>query len=267
MTAGFPNVPIAPGVPNVLRAVGSIETTVNQIVGLVSNLIGQGQQWFVLSDDDGTEIAKFDSVIQVEPTKNYEIGSYPIEDGSFETYSKVEMPFEGRIALACGGTAEARQAFLTAVSDACGSLDLYSIIGPDCTYDSLNFVRYGLRRSAQEGNGLIIIDLFAKEVRVTAVANYSTAQTASGASEQNQGTVQSEDLPDLPPNPANVANGYGGDGLYGPIPVGDVAREGSPAADAIDSGQTFTPFETAPIPVQYESGPDSPFETAPVPIK
>lgn len=237
MTAGFPNVPIAPGVPNVLRAVGSIETTVNQIVGLVSNLIGQGQQWFVLSDDDGTEIAKFDSVIQVEPTKEHRIGSYPIEDGSFETYSKVEMPFEGRIALACGGAAEARQAFLTAVSDACESLDLYSIIGPDCTYDSLNFVRYGLRRGAQEGNGLLIVDLFAEEVRVTAQASYSNTQTASGASEESQGTVQTDDATEAS---LTGTSDIGDDGLEGDVPDDLNARDGSPGADAIDLGQPYS---------------------------
>ena len=55
------------------------------------------------------------STIEFDFEANYHISDYPQEQGSFQSYNKVQMPFECRVRLACGGTIAQRQAFLNSL--------------------------------------------------------------------------------------------------------------------------------------------------------
>lgn len=55
------------------------------------------------------------STIEFDFEANYHISDYPQEQGAFQSYNKVQMPFECRVRLACGGTIAQRQAFINSL--------------------------------------------------------------------------------------------------------------------------------------------------------
>lgn len=189
----FPNVPNVPGVPQVVRqALNNVAPQVQAaltsddpgIAGLV-----QAPQWGIF-DSAGNPVALADSVISFEHSKEWRISDYPIEEGAFESYNKVETPFDQRITFAKGGTDADRADFLDAVDAAVASLELYTVTTPEVTYTGANIVRYDLTRRATAGVTLLLVDLQIREVRVTATSTFSNTKDPSGAKQQNGGTVQ-----------------------------------------------------------------------------
>jgi hypothetical protein len=209
----FPNVPRAPGVPPVLRQIGVIQNTVILLASDAVSLLRRfaKPQWGLVSES-GVPLFEGANFLGVEARKDWRIPDYPIERGSFESYNKVETPFEGKVTLAVGddsllpglpnipaigsfgglaGSALSRRtAFLTAVEAACASLDLYTLLTPEKPYPSLNLVHYDYRRIGQQGVTLLVVDIFVQEVRTTATAQFSNVKAPEAAGAVNGGQVQ-----------------------------------------------------------------------------
>lgn len=200
----FPDVPQFPGVPQLLRMVG---TPVIGIVNAALIRVGLGQfalgleapQWGIF-DSDGKPMAMADTVLGIEFRNDSRVSNYPQEKGAFASYNKVGTPYESRIRLVKGGTETERTQFLLAIETAQRSTNLYNIVTPERTYKNANVVVYDYRRETQSGVTLLIVDLFLVEVRQVTVSPYSStgaapiipSQTSSpgAASPQNQGQVQ-----------------------------------------------------------------------------
>lgn len=197
----FPNVPIAPGVPPVLR--NALSQALAPVTKLLGDALGisftQQTQIWGLFDKDGNLVLEADSVLSVGYSKEWRISSYPVEDGAFQSYNKVETPGEPRLVLAKGGNEGARADFLNALDDITASLDLYTVITPTVSYDSVNVVRYDYSRQADKGAQIIIASLALEQVRVTATADFTSTKSDSGSSTVNNGTVQyTGPLPNAP---------------------------------------------------------------------
>lgn len=188
----FPNVPIAPGVPAVLRdfansQLTSIVAQVNDALGV--QLFGVGDAWGLFSTTGGTIITA-DSVKSVEVEAEYTTSDYPVEEGAFESYNKVQKPKEFQITFLKGGRLGGRSDFLQSVDDACASLDLFTLSTPEIPYASVNPVRYSYKRTAAEGKTLLTVEVWVREVRVTVSAAYTNTAQPDGAANQNGGAVQ-----------------------------------------------------------------------------
>lgn len=215
----FPNVPRAPGVPPMLRQVGAVQSTVILVASDAVQILRlfSPAQWGLVSEG-GVPLFEGANFLGVEARKDWRIPDYPIEKGSFESYNKVETPFEGKVTLAVGddsllpglpnlpaiggfgglsGSALSRRtAFLTAVETACASLTLYTLLTPEKPYPSLNLVHYDYRRIAQQGVTLLAVDIFVQEVRTTATATFSNVKSPEAASPVNGGQVQPSTVSD-----------------------------------------------------------------------
>ena len=55
------------------------------------------------------------STIEFDFDQEWTIADYPQEQGAFQSYDKVQLPFECRVRLACGGPSSQRQAFLNSI--------------------------------------------------------------------------------------------------------------------------------------------------------
>ena len=196
MSALFPNVPIAPGVPAVARSLlAPFDNLPDQI------LFGSGEevnadtarQWG-LFNQDGEPAAPADSVIMVEVGLEARISDYPVEQGGFASYNKVIVPFEIRMVMTRGGSVEDRQDFLKAVQDAWLSTDLYNVITPECVYLDVNVV--GVRRAAaaDRGGGLMALEITLRKIRQTATLVFSNTADPAGAGQVNDGSVQPQSL-------------------------------------------------------------------------
>lgn len=172
--------------PNVIFQVGSI-------LGSDSPLLDGTflrPRWGIYLESKQVIVA--DSVAALHYRKEYRISDYPQEQGAFESYNKVTMPYDIRLRMTKGGNLIDRQAFIAAVDKAAATLNLYDIITPEKTYIGANIAHVDYVRQADRGAGLIVVDISLIEIRATVTAQFSNTAKPSGATPVNNGTVQTK---------------------------------------------------------------------------
>jgi hypothetical protein len=196
----YPNVPPLPGVPALARSNNA------QFAGAALNIVGQllplslfGTKWGIV-DKNGAAVISPDSFVDFEYREERKIPNYPIEQGSFNSYNKVAVPFDIRVTVSCSGNTlgvpgrMSKQAFLTAIQALLNSLDLVSVVTPNNTYNNCNLVHVDYRREARQGATLILAQLWFQEVRIAQKPVVPTAQP-SGTSSTSFGQLSPTTTP------------------------------------------------------------------------
>lgn len=200
----FPDVPDVLGVPNVLRSTSANLNETNILSAIYSgnplSIIDSilKPTWGIFTADGTGRVITPDSVIGFEYRGEAKIMDYPIEFGGFSTYNKVQVPFDIRMRMVCGGniaTSEmTRMSFLQRLEDMKASLDLYQLITPDFVYPSVNLVHFDYSRTAVNGVSLLMVEASFQEVRVTGEATYTNTKSDSSTGTVSQGNV----VPSIP---------------------------------------------------------------------
>ncbi len=192
------NVPQVPGVPSVNFAPGFI-----QPVLLLQDLVSQfsavfGPQWGIFQN--GVSIITAESVTGFEFRADWTISDYPVEGGVFESYDKVTAPFLAKVRFASGSSPQARNQLLAGIDavaglsgvPAGGQLPIYDIVTPEFTYVGCSISHYDYRRSAHQGVGLIVVDVWVSQVlqQNTGGLAASQVQNPASADPQHGGQVQ-----------------------------------------------------------------------------
>jgi hypothetical protein len=151
-------------------------------------MLGQ-PQWGIFGSTGGTVLAA-DAVMTLEYAHDYKVSDYPQEKGAFQSYNKVQIPYQHKVTFA---VASERKAFLDAVEVAVGSLDLFTVVTPEISYPSVNLTHVGYRRIANNGVTTILVDVWCEEIRIIGSENLSNTRSTNGAGEQNNGPVQAQD--------------------------------------------------------------------------
>ncbi len=181
--ANVPKLPGVPALPGYSNALGAVQLFADAL-GLFSGSIAP--QWGLFQN--GLPVILADSVISMNYKQGWSIADYQVEDGGFESYDKVENPFEVQLRFSRGGSEADRQAFLDSIAAIADDLNLYDVVTPEVVYTSVNISRYDYRRTSNNGNGLIVVDIWFLEIRVTAEAAFSsTAPTGGNAAGTNNG--------------------------------------------------------------------------------
>lgn len=190
----FPDVPVYPGVPTLLRPLQvavARDPALAIAIGTVENVLGaavqQAPRWGIfdangeqlgvktaslekalgtvlLGQLTGAKIAVL-STAGVDFQKETRISEFVIEGGSFADYNKVEMPACPVVTLAIDGSESDRTYFLDELDAACKSTDLYSVVTPEVTYFNYSVERYNYSRRAARGATLLVVEVALKEVR------------------------------------------------------------------------------------------------------
>lgn len=182
----MPQVPNLPGVPTLASYssfVGSL--LVADTIAFITSLFRT--QWGAFKN--GIPVIIADNVVDLSFKQEWSISNYPIERGGFESYDKVNSPFEVRVRFSAGGILADRQDLLKSVSTVGVSLDLFDIVTPEAVYTGVNMMHFDYQRAADRGAGMIVVDTWWMEVRQTAVAAFSNTKTPSGAGAVNGGTT------------------------------------------------------------------------------
>ena len=185
----YPNVPNLPGVPALARSnnaqfVGAALTIVGELLPL--NLFGT--KWGIVSSS-GASVIIPDSFVDFEYREERKIPNYPIEQGSFQSYNKVSVPFDCRVTVSCSGNGKmSKQNFLAAIQKLLNSLDLVSVVTPNVTYENCNLVHVDYRREARQGATLILAQLWFQEVKIAQKPVVPTA-APSGAKSTSFGQL------------------------------------------------------------------------------
>lgn len=212
----YPNVPQAPGVPPVRRSpFNAIAAPVILLADGVRILnMFLPSKWGIFTAAGGAAFPNT-NFIGVEFKQDYRISNYPQEKGAFQSYNKVQVPWDARVTLAMGDSPipslpslpglpssgeNARAAFLAAMARQCASLDLVTLITPEATYPSANIVHFDYARTSSKGVTLLAIDIWLEEVRVTAQATFTETKSPNGAAPVDRGQVQPTS-----PTPAQAA--------------------------------------------------------------
>lgn len=197
----YPNVPNVPGVPPLRRNPNALSATLTLLVADAVRFFvsGLAPQWGIFLD--GAPVIVADSVVSFGFKQDWPISDYPIEEGSFESYDKVETPFMTRVRLACGGSTSRRQAFIDSIAAIVGDLNLYDVVTPEIVYENVNVTHWDYNRTAQNGVGLVTVDLWLLQIRVNATATFSNTKSPSAAGTQSGGAVQT-----VPPTPSQQSS-------------------------------------------------------------
>jgi hypothetical protein len=205
------DVPAAPGIPPVIRSATAAVDTIGLLVADAVTIVRlfEGPQWGIFSST-GAPALIGDSVIAVDYRKEYAIPDYPIEEGAFASYNKVQRPFDVRVSFANTGklsilgsllsggaigslitgvdpNTAGRRRFLQQVDAAIASLDMFTVVTPEASYANVNLIHADYRREAAGGGATMIrIDVWCQEVRFGSRATSTgTESTDPAAADPN----------------------------------------------------------------------------------
>lgn len=182
------HVPNVPGVPSVVFAAAT------QVITLLTRDALSLFTGFPISPwgiyQGGIPVVLAETVTAFDYKQQWSIADFPIERGGFESYNKVSIPFETGFRFAAGGADVQRQQLLASIAAIAGTTQLYDIITPDATYLNVNVSRYDYRQTANDGVGLLQVDVFATEIREVVGIALSNTKSPSSAAQTNSGPVQ-----------------------------------------------------------------------------
>ncbi len=172
---------------------------------LITEISSVGAQWGVFQN--GVPVIVCDSVQDMSYRQEWTISDFAVEQGAFESFDKVILPFDIRVRFNAGSAAQ-RQAMLGSIAAIAGTTNLYDVVTPDAVYTSVSMSHEDYRRTARQGLGLLSIDTWWLWInQQSSAAGQNTAQP-SGASQIASGVVQPTALTSS--QQANVLSGFGG---------------------------------------------------------
>lgn len=185
------DIPGLPSLPPGVNVLSSVVLLLSDAIGFLTGFAAS--PWGIYQN--GQPVLTPDSVVSVGYKQGWSIADYKIEEGGFQSYDKVDTPFDTRVRLASGGSQANRQALLDGVAAIAGNLELYDVVTPEQVYSSVNISDYNVSRSATNGVGLIQIEIHLIEVRITATTQFQNTKSPTSQSQVDDGTVQPQSLP------------------------------------------------------------------------
>lgn len=182
----FPNYP---GIPPLLNFQFPLPPTL-----LLADQVDTGQfskRWGVFKD--GRPVVEFDAFLGIDYRQGWTIADFPLEEGAFQSYDKVSLPFDVRVKFAAGGSIQNRERMLQTVQAVAKTIERYDVVTPEVIYTSVNVQHYDYRRTATNGNGLLTIELWLLEVRI-------------GANAPGQGLIQTGGATPTSPSATDLTN-------------------------------------------------------------
>lgn len=189
-TIAYPNVPAAPGIPALPRSPmfpPAGQAALGAVQGVLWRALQLGTRWGVY---DKSGVAIFDpsssgvvgavagglgigptlSTSSFEFSAESRVSDFPVEQGSFATYNKVEQPFVSKVTLSFQGSEAQRTRFLATLETARTTTQILDVVTPEVRYVDVTLENYGYRRSNGQGATLLKVELSLKKIRQVAAA-------------------------------------------------------------------------------------------------
>ena len=177
---------------------GDIFDPISSIGGAAS----KAPKWGIF-DQSNKSVLAADSFKSLSFKHGWRVANYPMEQGAFQSYNKVQTPFELSAVFVKGGSNAARAAFLTTIETLAQSLNLYHVVTPEYTYTNVSIEDYDYQRTATNGNKLLSVDIKFIEIKLAPTAAFTNTASASASAVVNGGTVQATAITTA----ASVTNG------------------------------------------------------------
>jgi hypothetical protein len=190
----FPNVPDVPGVPPLARSATvftPIRLGLDAAKSALFELSGvKPPVWGVFLPGGRTKALDPDSFLAVDYRNDSRVSTYPLEQGAFASYNKVQSPYEVRVRMAIGADQDTRSQFLAKCDAMLHSTDRFDVVTPEAVYLNATVTNFDYRREASSGATLIVVEMWFEEVREIGVAQYSSVKSPGAADPVSNGQVQ-----------------------------------------------------------------------------
>lgn len=154
-----------------------------------------GEQWGIFRNGEPVVVAE--QVRSFSFKQSSPISNYQVEDGGFQSYDKVDLPFEPRVQFASGGDIETREELISSIRAIAGDLNLYDVVTPEAVFIGCNVTDFDIEeRTNDRGACLVRVTVRLEEIRVNATSQYGSAapltnpRSPTAADKVNVGTVQ-----------------------------------------------------------------------------
>lgn len=174
----------------------------------LSGLVNTSKPVWGVYDDQNNLAVTADTISSLEYKQDWQISNYPVEDGAFQTYNKVQLPFEIPISFVSGGSESNRRDLLNSVKAIAGNFSLYSVVTPEQTYTNVNVSHFDYRRTAKQGVGMIEVTVYFIQINDSAtfqMSSTNTDTTSGGSDVLVSNTATSLNTPG-PTNASELAN-------------------------------------------------------------
>lgn len=181
-----------PSIPNFVAP--EVLTNVGLSLGGAALINGVfGKVWGIVNEF-GIPIVLADTVLGMNYDAGSSISKYPVEQGSFASYNKVNSPSMATVQMAkgSGGVLE-RGLFLAQLEGLLKSTLSFHIITPEYVYLNYQIIGINHARTAQDGATMITVNLDLEEVleakvdySIEEVKNPSDANTVDGGAKESK---------------------------------------------------------------------------------
>lgn len=192
----YPNVPNVPGVPTLIRSatIPTPGSLLNSAISYVTEYLFGATVWGIY-DKNNAEVLNPDSFLGVDFRNSSRVAMHPVEAGGFESYNKVNTPYDFKVKMAVSGDKASRAAFLDTCEQMLKSVELFSVVTPEKSYLDATLQNYSYRRESRSGVTMLTVDLWFLEVRVNPAPEKDEAAEPSGAEVESGGQVQAQSPP------------------------------------------------------------------------
>jgi hypothetical protein len=146
-----------------------------------------------------------DSIVSIDYEKEWVVANYPVEQGQFQSYNKVRMPYHNAVLMTFSGSpkgwgsfipfvelrnyrgVELKTQLMATLEKMAASLDLYDIVTPERIYENANIMGINYRRSAEEGASLICVEVIFVEVMNTSEPKFTEVKNPNSKPPVNTG--------------------------------------------------------------------------------
>lgn len=154
-------------------------------------------EWTLL-DERGATAITFTSFIDIDVRNEGQALSYPVEEGGFANYNKVQSPLNIRVTLAVQGDEEDFDYTIYKLDEYTEGAVKLSVSTPATLYEDMTLESYSHKRTRENNAGLLTVELNLVEVREVRTQVSTTVITKpknpTSASAENTGKTQTENV-------------------------------------------------------------------------
>ena len=154
---------------------------------ILTDFLNKGKSWIVRGQSAAVD---FNSMQEFSAEKSSRLPDEPIEKGSFATYNRIIEPRAITCRLSIEGGASKLQSAIDRLTDLCENNETITLTTPEQSYKNLMLESFDYRRDAQNGRGVLFVDLRFKEIR-----EVKSAQTTTAVEEAEE-PIEAEDAAD-----------------------------------------------------------------------
>ncbi len=112
-----------------------------------------GARSWTIWDERGNTAIAFTSFFDIDVRNEGQSLSYPIEEGSFSSYNKVESPLDIRVTLGFQGTESEFEYVIYRLNEYKKGASILDIVTPSTVYDYMTLESYSYKRTQNGRSG------------------------------------------------------------------------------------------------------------------